>query len=174
MGVEVSAVADRTTGWQHAFTNDPTHIVVAAHPSIHLDVAHHATMTGLPLFLEKPAALCLADVERMAEMPIPITVDYLYLFATEEEVKQMIDRALASLSTGTDCHEWGPLYDWGPHLLACAKLSGLGEDRFRSPLERALQIFLDGQVWPAFDLTVLIHRRLDAIEREKETSGCLQ
>ncbi len=170
LGAEVPIVANRETGWQAAFEDEPDRICVAAHPSVNLPVVLECDKRGIPVWIEKPAALNLADVERMARCDVPVFVDYTYLhkYVFEEACAEV----LAGISSGNK-HGFGALYDWAPHALS---LGLYGEYRlawpeYPEPLKSALSRFLDGgPAWPPFDLTVRIHRIIDRAERMNASS----
>jgi hypothetical protein len=165
LGAEVPVIANRETGWQAAFEGEPDRICVAAHPSVNLPVVLECDKRGIPVWIEKPAALCLADVEKMAECTVPIFVDYTYLYQDAE--KSCVELLAGVMSAR--CHDYGMVYDWAPHALALAAdlriragYEGLGE-----PLQNALQVFLRREMywWPKFNLTTAIHRIIDAAEK---------
>ncbi len=164
LGAEVPIVANRETGWQAAFEDEPDRICVAAHPSVNLPVVLECDKRGIPVWIEKPAALNLADVERMARCTVPVFVDYIYCYDTDFEGAwaHIINRMVEGKS-----HDFGWVYDWVPHVLS---LCLQGQNRWqpgKTPLCAALDDFLNGHPydWPMFGKTVDIHRIIDAAER---------
>lgn len=162
LGAEVPLIANRETGWMRAFEESPDRICVAAHPSINLPVVLECEKRGIPVWIEKPAALCLVDVERMAKCKVPIFVDYVHLFRPPREACEYL---LAGIMSGR-CHDYGMLYDWTPHVLAMTLSPYFAGSYcpFSKPLKNALHFFLDHSPL-LFELTVNIHRIIDAAEK---------
>jgi hypothetical protein len=169
LGAEVPIIANRETGWRAAFEGNPDGICVAAHPSVNLPVVLECEKRGIPVFIEKPAALNLADVERMAKVCTPIFVNYTHLFRRPDGDPFGVGCAevMAGLMSGRR-HDFGALYDWAPHALALAIEAECADIRnaHHEPLKNALAAFLAGRFGsPDFGLTVRIHRIIDAAEK---------
>jgi hypothetical protein len=164
LGAEVPIVANRETGWEAAFEGNPDRICVAAHPSVNLPVVLECDKRGTPVWIEKPAALNLADVERMAECGGPIFVNYTHLF--QKDVLVSCAELLSGILSGR-CHDFGMLYDWAPHVLALTIDGPPTNVNHPRPLKEALSAFIDDErgEWPPFTLTLQIHRILDKAEK---------
>ena len=166
LGAEVPIVANRETGWQAAFEGNPDRICVAAHPSVNLPVVLECDKRGIPVWIEKPAALCLADVERMAECAVPIFVDYVYMYGGNYDAA--CASVLAGIMSGRH-HDFGMLYDWAPHALALTDGMEwiLASHNYDEPLKNALDDFLrhGPNDWMPFSLTLRIHRIIDKAEK---------
>jgi predicted dehydrogenase len=170
LGAEVPIVANRETGWEAAFEESPDGICVAAHPSVNLSVAEEARKRRfagakpLRLWLEKPVALSLEDARRLEQIHKSSTRIFVnYTHAFKEDAAGAWADVLAGIVSGR-CHDFGMLYDWGPHLLALAHRMDVPKSK-RPPLLTALDAFLYGDDWPAFETTVRIHEILDAAEK---------
>lgn len=128
-----------THHWRNVVRRGVDGVIVAAHPGIHLDVVKRCDKLGIPVMLEKPAALRLGDVTAMASADIPIVVDYTLLFAPEYQ-QMRANGGVPVKVTAAWCgpgpmRSWSALYDYGPHPLAVV-LDLLGPISLRAESER--------------------------------------
>lgn len=137
--------------WRQALDRaDIDAVVVATPASLHEEMACEVLRRGLPLFLEKPAALSLSGIDRIdrawedAGRPA-LLVDHTYLFHPSYERLYALARGVViggiavfggPMPERSDCPL---LWDWGPH--AVAALVDLG-------IERASRSWNVG-LWPA-------------------------
>jgi predicted dehydrogenase len=107
--------------------------VIATPPGSHARLCVAALNLGVPCFVEKPAALSTADMERIAATAIvadvPVVVDYVHLYSSAfgqllaEVRKRGRPRKIAALAGNPaaaprDC---SVLWDWGAHDVAMTR-----------------------------------------------------
>lgn len=112
--------------WQEALEGVDA-VIVATPPSSHVQVAAAAVERGLPVLVEKPLSLDLAQARsllRLAERKKAcVLVDHVHLFSLAWERFQAAAGKLGGLkSLRTEGGNWGPfredvgpLWDYGPH-----------------------------------------------------------
>jgi predicted dehydrogenase len=109
-------------------------VIAATTPEHQAEVGLACASASVPLLVEKPLGLSLADVERVrkrfdeSERPPPLLVDYVHLWAAAYRgLKQRVTEARGVsgiVGITTEGFNWGPLrswsslYDYGPHDLA--------------------------------------------------------
>jgi predicted dehydrogenase len=116
------------TNWQEMLQKETFDgLIVASPPDLHLPIIIAASERNLPVFVEKPLALNIQEVNKIyhtqLSTSISILVDYIHLFAPAYiELKRHIRSPITKIvSSGIG---WGPerdyssLYDYGPHDIA--------------------------------------------------------
>lgn len=114
-------------------------VIVATPPDSHPEYAIRAVRAGLPVLVEKPAALSLRETEAMFEeaaaAKVPLLVDHVHLFSQAFPVLREWTRSWSPVSVSSVAGGDGPfrpysaLLDWGPHDVAmCAALLGRPDD----------------------------------------------
>lgn len=133
------------TDWRAvAESNDLDAVILAVHPGLQPHLLSACIRRRLPVFAEKPLALTSAESRQLLELaehfqPI-VFVDHIHLFspAFRALVQEATDRGPFEIESAAGnppdrpVHDFGVLWDWGPHDVAM-DLALLGE----IPLERA-------------------------------------
>jgi predicted dehydrogenase len=117
-------------GWEHAIDRRYVDgVIVATPPNSHAAIVRHAVKERLPVFVEKPLCLSLAEAHELhtyvGRSEVPILVDHVHLFAPAfRELVRLLDGRRPKLITSFG-GGWGPfrkdynaLWDWGPHDVA--------------------------------------------------------
>ena len=112
-------------------------LILAVPPRVQAAIAEAAIRARLPLLLEKPVAIGVAETQHLAELAsqaeVPVLVDHVYLFhpayVALKEVVRKHGRARAIRSIGGARGPFRPdlpvLWDWAPHDIAmCLDLVG--------------------------------------------------
>lgn len=112
-------------------------LILALPPKVQGEIAEAAIRAGLPLLMEKPVAIGLAETQHLAELAsqtgVPVLVDHIYLFhpayAALKEVVHKRGGTRAIQSVGGARGPFRPdvpvLWDWAPHDIAmCLDLVG--------------------------------------------------
>ena len=106
--------------------------VICTPPATHADLCIAALSHGLPCFLEKPATLSLADMNRIEaaarQSGLPVVVDYIHLHSTPfarlaaEMGRRGKPTKVMALAGNTEAavRDCSILWDWGAHDLAMA------------------------------------------------------
>jgi predicted dehydrogenase len=122
LSVEVT-VANRDS-WQSLIDARPDGVIVCTPPDTHIQIAAYALERNIPVMIEKPLALSVADAALLCNYDVPILVNHLYLFSTGY---QTLKSALAetpisrieTIGIGTKAHAgYSALWDYGPHDVA--------------------------------------------------------
>jgi len=121
--VEVVAFCGRERDWHDVFTKKPDGVIVAAHPSLNREVVQYANVLGVPVMIEKPAALYLSDIYKMEQCKVPILVDYIHLFNPQyQHMKASISGTISLIASigynDGPIRDYSSLYDYGVHDLA--------------------------------------------------------
>jgi predicted dehydrogenase len=105
-------------------------VIICTPAASHADLCIRALGAGLPCFVEKPATLSLADMQRIraaAEAAdLPVVVDYIHLYSapfqdllkalkTRPRPKKIVALAGNTVAAVRDC---SILWDWGAHDVA--------------------------------------------------------
>lgn len=160
---------------RHTFTvnTSVSGVIVAAHPVTNRKAVEMCVKYNIPILLEKPVSLMLSDILEISDMAkqIPILVNYIQLFSPAYQ------KLKARMLPGTTERDYSQLYDYGPHILAMALDLGLTnvvekETDYLKPMENLITHFMDiiengVEPSPSFDLTVKIHRILNAIDKSQ-------
>jgi predicted dehydrogenase len=110
--------------WQSLIDGRPDGVVICTPPDTHIEIAQFALERGIPVLIEKPLALSLAQAKQLQGYTAPIVVDHLYLFSpTYQAFKRGTlgkrVRGITTVGTGTKNHEgYSVLWDYGPHDVA--------------------------------------------------------
>ncbi len=112
-------------------------LILAVPPKVQAAIAEAAIRARLPLLLEKPVAIGVAETQHLAELAsqadVPVLVDHIYLFhpayVALKEVVRKHGGARAIRSAGGAQGPFRPdvpvLWDWAPHDIAmCLDLVG--------------------------------------------------
>lgn len=112
-------------------------LILAVPPKVQATIAEAAIRARLPLLLEKPVAIGVAETQRLAELAsqagVPVLVDHVYLFhPAYVALKVLVGKhggARAIRSVGGAHGPFRPdlpvLWDWAPHGVAmCLDLVG--------------------------------------------------
>jgi predicted dehydrogenase len=102
-----------------------THIITAIDPDGHYDVVKKATKYEIPVWLEKPMALSLAETNRIFALNGSIFVDYIHLYSEcfeflLKEVKNTITSksTIRSVLHSEPYHTFPMLYNFASHDLS--------------------------------------------------------
>lgn len=132
-------------------------VIVATPPDTHPEYALRAIRAGLPVLLEKPAALSLRDTERVFEESeksgVPVMVNHVHLFSQAFMVMREWTRdwrpvrIVSFAGNNGPFRDYGALLDWGPHDVAmCVAMLGAPDDveivRRPSASGETLELFL--------------------------------
>jgi len=142
-----------TPRWQDLLTqkNRPDGIIIATPPGTHLEIAVAAIRAGIPVLVEKPMTLSLAESETIVketELSRVLTmVGHTHLFSAAFRELKVKGRALGRLKNIRSAGGgWGPfrpdtppLWDWAPHDVAMT-LDLLGSYPVRIEAERTGRI----------------------------------
>src|SRR5690606_25051016 len=103
-------------------------VVIATHPAAHVPLTLEALDAGLPVMLEKPAALDMIGAERIrraaVDADVPILVAHQHLFAGAFEALRHRFVGMPALNIAAEAGGPGPvrdysaLWDYGPHDVA--------------------------------------------------------
>jgi|TARA_Y100000294_G_scaffold176811_1_gene200312 predicted dehydrogenase len=117
-------------------------VIVAAPPALHAEMTLAAVDRGLPVLVEKPLTLDIAEAEavldRARSKGAIVLVDHIHLYSAAWEALKRESRRLGPLhAVSTVAGNWGPfrkdtpmLWDWGSHDVAmCIDLAGRPPDR---------------------------------------------
>jgi predicted dehydrogenase len=132
-GASVAWVAGSKDDWQGWLASRrPDAVAIATPASLHAVHAVRVLERGLPVFVEKPMALSVADAERVrdaaAASRVPVVVDHIHLFNPAwRELKRRLPELGEILTVESEAGQDGPfradvtpLWDWGPHDVALA------------------------------------------------------
>lgn len=134
-GASVAWIAGSRDDWRPTL-NDPAArpdaVAIASPSAWHADHALAALSAGLPVFVEKPFALSVADAERVrdeaARRRLVVTVDHVHLFNPAWHAVKTGAAARggahvvvsAAGNAGPFRPDVSPLWDWGAHDVAMA------------------------------------------------------
>lgn len=133
----VERVLSRFSGPSERWFEDVDAVVVATPPQVSVNVAGLALLRGLPVLVEKPAGLSLADAERLAHVEREtggmVLVGHQHLFSTGvERLRREAEKHLRV--EGEVCfggpgpvRDYPALWDYGPHAVSIA-VSLLGDN----------------------------------------------
>lgn len=113
-----------------AIPQDVDAVVIATHPSAAPELCEQALSAGLPVMVEKPAGLSLADAERIqrseAESGRFVLVNHQHLFAEgfEEFRKAAKGGGCIYRSLGPVARDFDAVWDYGPHAASMALAMG--------------------------------------------------
>ena len=111
-------------------------VIIATPPTIHAEMTLAAIDAGLPVLVEKPMTLSLADAETVVEAAKAkntiVLVDHTHLYSAAWEALKNDAKAGPLITISTIAGKWGPfrqdtpmLWDWGTHDVAmCLDLVG--------------------------------------------------
>lgn len=141
--VEV-AVGGRES-WASLLDERPDGAIICTPPATHVELATYALERGIPVMIEKPLSLSLAEAGSLARYDTPILVNHVYLFS--ERYQQFRSEVVGkpfvrveSIGLGTKAHEgYSALWDYGPHDLSILL------DLFERAPERASATTRDGR-----------------------------
>ncbi|MEK7476293.1 MAG: Gfo/Idh/MocA family oxidoreductase [Candidatus Coatesbacteria bacterium] len=132
-GVSVAWVAGSKDDWPGWLTSRrPDAVAIATPASLHAAHAVRVLEQGLPVFVEKPMALSVADAERVRDAAaanhLPVVIDHIHLFNPAwRELKRRLPELGAVREVESEAGQEGPfrgdvtpLWDWGPHDIALA------------------------------------------------------
>jgi predicted dehydrogenase len=132
-GASVAWVAGSKDDWPGWLTSRrPGAVAIATPASLHAAHAVRVLECGLPVFVEKPLALTVADAERIRDaahaVRLPVVVDHIHLFNPAwRELKRRIAELGPIREVESEAGQDGPfradvttLVDWGPHDVALA------------------------------------------------------
>lgn len=110
--------------WQSLVEERPDGVVICTPPQTHIEMAKFALERAIPVLIEKPLALSLAEAKELSSYTAPVMVDHLYLFspryqALKREITGHEIRHIETTGTGTKSHtDHSILWDYGPHDIA--------------------------------------------------------
>ncbi len=123
--------ATTTTNWRRALTiTDVDGVIIATPPAAHAETACAAIEMGLPVMVEKPLTLDLAQAERIKRraeaLKVPVLVDHTLLFHPAYKTLKSLGRKIGPIRRIRACGgNWGlfrddtpPLWDYGAHDVA--------------------------------------------------------
>ena len=123
-------------------TNDLDGVIVATPPALHAEMTLAAVDRDLPVLVEKPLTLDIAEAEavldRARSIGAIVLVDHIHLYSAAWEALKRESRRLGPFrAVSTVAGKWGPfrkdtpmLWDWGSHDVAmCIDLAGRPPDR---------------------------------------------
>jgi len=132
-GASIAWVAGSKDDWPGWLTSRrPDAVAIATPASLHAAHAVRVLECGLPVFVEKPMALSVADAERVRDAAqagrLPVVVDHIHLFNPAwRELKRRLPELGAIREVESEAGQEGPfradvtpLWDWGPHDAALA------------------------------------------------------
>lgn len=120
-------------------------VIVATPPNTHAEIALQAISSGLPLLIEKPFTMNLAQAQlvrdQALERGVLVMVDHLHLFSPAYRALKSLRAACGQIRTiRTEAGNHGPyrpdapvLWDWGAHDVAmCLDLLGTTPNHFKA------------------------------------------
>lgn len=134
-GISVAWIAGSRDDWRRQLATSgsrPDAVAIASPSSLHADHVLTALDAGLPVFVEKPLALSVADAERVrdeaARRKLVVTVDHIHLFNPAWRALKAAAAGLggahvavsAAGNAGPFRSDVSPLWDWGAHDVALA------------------------------------------------------
>lgn len=98
-------------------------IILAAHPSISVEIIRAANFLEIPVLAEKPVGLSLKEVNKLSGIKIPLLVNYTHLYNPHyQEMKQEIKSPITKIISIGVGHgpfrDYTSLYDYVPHDLS--------------------------------------------------------
>lgn len=112
-------------------------VIIAVPPSLHAEVAEVAMASGIPVLIEKPMTLSLAEAQRLVNISEStqslIIVGHTHLFSEAfRTLKQHAQKLGPLQKIRSSAGNWGPcragipmLWDWAPHDIAmCLDMLG--------------------------------------------------
>ncbi len=166
-GSAVAWVAGRADPWA-AWLADPERrpdaVAIATPAALHADHALAVLAAGLPVFIEKPVALALADAEQVRAAAhakhLVVVVDHVHLFnpawrALKARVPGAVSVESEAGNAGPFREDLSPLWDWGAHDVALSlDLFGVSPTQMRCVPDaegnhRLDLAFPGGRIWRA-------------------------
>ena len=118
-----------TADWrQVAAAEDLDGVILATPPSFHAEPAITALRAGLPVLIEKPMTLSVAEARAVVaaahETRVPVMVEHTHLYhpayaaIRAQAAGHVLDITSRAGNWGTFHHDYSSLWDWGAHDVA--------------------------------------------------------
>lgn len=112
------------SNWKSLIDNRPDGVIVCTPPQSHVEIAKYALEKNVPVLIEKPVALSLAETKSLSQFTAPILVNHICLFSEGyQNLKNIVkDKQITKISSlgfnNGPIRDYSSLWDYGPHDLS--------------------------------------------------------
>ena len=118
---EVELTIGNRDNWKKSINQKPDGVIVCTPPQSHVELASYALRRQIPVMIEKPLSLSLAEAESLNQYSSNILVNHIHLFSSQYQdiKKQLKSQKIINIQSiglsNSPQRDYSELWDYGPH-----------------------------------------------------------